>query len=114
MFKKRRLVISGVVALFGITVSLIAFFAEKPQPRVDLVVRCRIDASQAFPLEFYFTQDEETAFRERIIKRVPKGVSSVVAKIPVERLRKLRVDFGSAPRLAPTCPTRRYCWGVEF
>lgn len=97
MFKKRRLVISGVVALFSVTVSLIAFFAEKPQPRVDLVVRCRIDASQAFPLEFYFTQDEETAFRERIIKRVPKGVSSVVAKIPVERLRKLRVDFGSAP-----------------
>ena len=97
MSKRQQLLVSGVIALLGVTVALSVFFAEKPPPVVPLEVRCSIDASQAFPLEFYFTQDESAAFRERVTIRVPKGASEVVAKIPAVRLRKLRVDFGSAP-----------------
>ena len=93
MSKKRKCLILGAIFLFGAMLAGFAFFVGASR----IEVRCSVDASQAFPLEFYFTQDEETAFRERVTVRVPKGVSEVVAKIPVERLRKLRVDFGSAP-----------------
>ena len=93
MSKKRKCLILGAIFLFGAMLAGFAFFVGASR----IEVRCSIDASQAFPLEFYFTQDEETAFRDRIAMQVPKGVSDVVARIPVDRLRKLRVDFGSAP-----------------
>lgn len=93
MNKKCKILVLGVVSLLGVMAAGIVFFAGKP--RVE--IRCSIVASQAFPLDFYFTQDEETWFRERIAIQVPQGASDVIARFPVERLRKLRVDFGSVP-----------------
>ena len=93
MTRKSKSLIIGTIGLLAAMAAGVVFFVAPP--RVE--VRCRIEASRPFSMEFYFVQDEAAAFRERIAVNIPKGASDVAATIPVKHLRKLRVDFGSAP-----------------